>query len=297
MLDGPTKDSPSRLAIDLRDALGLTQEELAAALGVDKRTLSRIEMREIELAGPMLAALELLSRISVADVPRTLEELARHHLAQEGGGEIPALLEKSSASLEKLLLQLPQSRREAMRGAPLGRLVASLWEAGRPWVYWATRARADLPTTSDLAKRHGIICRPLFTDRGEPQPYLFRLRPGDDVLLCYDEVPAAWFRIRRGDEPPVRIELDRPVSDLAGILVRLPPILSFIPQESELGRVLRQADYRLLDNSPPGRRTSGRFFSALRVEPSRRALPLGGPEPRARGSRFAITPFGARAPG
>ncbi len=59
VLDRPP--SPGYI-VSLREALGLTQEEFGARLGVDKMTISRWERGTVRPGGPSLAALERVRR-------------------------------------------------------------------------------------------------------------------------------------------------------------------------------------------------------------------------------------------
>jgi DNA-binding XRE family transcriptional regulator len=289
-------DNFDRAAVELREALGLTQEEMGAVLGVDKRSISRLETGEAQSQGAFRTALHLLLSTESPRAAGVFHDLARLH----GNPDADGLRKTVAAALDRVVATLPSSEQSTAQAGTLRELVACAGRTGRSWVYWATRDRANPGETLALARDHGIICRPVFYaprtgerdgERRDVQPYLLRLRPGDEVLLCHDAVPQAWFRLVEGDATPPDLHADAPVRDSDWLQASLPRVFKFVPLRSALGKRLAGSGYRLHDGSEVGPRARVRFFSALAVEANDRSIFDARPRPRRQGIRFTMTPY------
>jgi transcriptional regulator with XRE-family HTH domain len=250
----------------LRGALGFNQQQFGWLLGVGERSVVRLENGE---AGDVEQSLVRLVRVLGEARVEDVEPLLRGLLT--GGPD--AEHERREA------LGLALGRVRALAGGAALRLKdLRVWR----WVYWATGARADADETLRLAREDGVICRQLRDPTRPPRadsacdyPYLEQLRAGDQVLLCHDQVPQAWFELVAMPSAP------RPVPSA---------VVRFVKSDSRLGERLAKARYRLFDGAEPGRKVSD--FSCLAVKPI--ALAVEVPTPRGRGVRDTMTAFLAR---
>ena len=165
--------------------------------------------------------------------------------------------------------------------------------AERAWVYWATSERADAAGTLDLAREHGVICRPLFDSLGRPNDYLAHLKPNDLLLLYHDEAAQGWFRLAEIEGVAPRAVVSAS-GERAQDLHRLVQsgVVRFVRRGDPLGKLLAQPEwgYRLFDNRPAESSPPSAYFSCLSVtkEPSK---PSGAPQRRRPGERARITPY------
>ncbi len=166
----------------------------------------------------------------------------------------------------------------------LADLLDDAWGHSRPWVYWATSQGTPEKRTLDLADKHGVIARSLSSNQRGIQPYLYRLRPRDRVLLCYNGEALGWYRLLAAEAPTSAGAL--PVRGLQ----QLPPIFKVIPQGSRLGKSLVADGYPAADGLPAGR-SKAKLFTALAVEQLGHPPYPEPPEPRKAGDRFAVTPY------
>lgn len=261
--------SPAQLSARIRRVLRLTQREWAAVLGIEEKSVARLETRGTWVPS-MRRLVKALLATPVRGIDRTLEAV----LAETDEGDVSSAVSAElrlgiSETVKQLAVEL-----QAPFDATLGDLVA-LAPAPSAWVYWATRARADAPGTKELADREGIICRPLRSSTGRPLGYLSLLAPGHRVLLCHDGEPLGWYEL---------VEPKEGALDLDG----LPPVFRDVEQSSRLGRLLASAGYKLSDGSDPASRRNGRF-TCLAVRPVQGELQP--PTPRGPGNRDALTPF------
>jgi DNA-binding XRE family transcriptional regulator len=262
----------------LRWLLGLTQKEMARLLGVQDKTLTRLEadhpwtpsmsrLLRLMLERPVSEAGPLVARLSAIDFD-----------AQENQADLE-LAKRVEGAANRLARE---------RAVPTGSRLLDLVKELRPdtWVYWATSARAGSDETRKLADEAGVICRPLLSARPQAQKgrptdfgYLEKIRPGDRILLCHDGEPQAWYRLHRSARPKGSKE---PKHALA-------PVFRFIPLSSGLGKRLSTSGYRLHDGTLPVERSSG-WFSALCVSREADRL-VERPAPRLAGIRDTMTPF------
>lgn len=264
------------LAARLRALLGLGTSELAQVLGVEPRTMSRMET----WSGSLLTAVRSLAEVSVKRVPALLIELATLHSQRASDPADPASLAalgaKASAALE-------ETSASAEQDAPI---LLDLLARPLPWIYWATSARAGDTKTRELADRDGLIVRPLLqrgtASKTELHPYLLALRPGDEVLLCHDANPVAWYVLERCDDGALadlarqQLHRFRPSSSHRSIdlVDALPSVFRRIDLGSPLGRQLASLGYMLFDGSKPPKGAAAGWFSALGVSPlTERSIP------------------------
>ncbi len=289
-----------RRATNLRDALDVDQGQMGTLLGVNQRTIARMEAAECSgctIPGPLGAALFLLEQVALTRLPATLlllaETLPADYPSTMRDADMPAwraaleravatvemvkgISDGAPASLQRVVELLPErARARAWSSLTLGELLEAAWGKGRPWVYWATSAGTSAERTRELANEQGVIARSLSSGQPGVLPYLFKLRPGDLVLLCHEGRPLDWYRL---------VEADLPDSGgLEGAKERhLPSVFRVIKPESALGKALAADGYPRFNGkaSKPG---TGLHFTALAVErldPPPYAEP---PEPRRAG--------------
>lgn len=275
------------LAARLRALLGLSSAELALVLGVESRTLSRMET----WSGSLLTAIRTLGETSTSAAPALLVELAALHALRASDPPDPADCAAVGVKATAALAEVKSTGDESL---------IDLAAAPLPWIYWATSARAGDTTTRELADGDGLIVRPLLqqgtASKTELHGYLLALRPGDAVLLCHDAAPVAWYRLEPSEDTALldlarqRLQKLRPsTSERAIDLVEaLPPVFRHVEADSALGKRLRSLGYRLFDNSEPRSKGSTTWFSGLCVTP----LP-GRPAPSPQ--EFTRRPPGERA--
>ncbi|MCM2332329.1 MAG: helix-turn-helix domain-containing protein [Anaeromyxobacteraceae bacterium] len=254
-----------RFAARLRAVLGLSSEELAAAIGVDARTINRTET----WSGPVLTSIELIRRLQRDTAPSQLVALAELHARRSGDPADPAWLDALATRLHEATAV------EARDGGDLS--IGALCDRPAAWIYWATSARADDGATRRLADEEGLIVRPLLQrgtrGQGELHAYLLALRPGDEVLLCHDARPIAWYRLKERADAQVtalaRAQLRR--SDSATrieLAEALPPVFRAVARDTVLGGRLTDLGYRLFDNAEPPRSGAASWFTGLAVRPA-----------------------------
>ena len=261
-----------RFASRLRAVLGLSTSELALVVGVDARTLNRMET----WSGSLLTAILLLGEVPASEAADRLFALAEMHASRLTDPPDPADVSRLRSKVaEAMQLTSP---------APADNLSA-LCSRSVSWIYWATTARADDIETKALADEAGLICRPLLQSgthgKWEVHSYLFALRPGDGMLLCHNAKPVAWYLLQatEGKLPNPRTQEERlrraPKSErsVIDLLDALPDVLRFVEARGTLGRRLESSGYRLFDGSDPSSSGSA-WYSALAVEPdASRELP------------------------
>jgi len=255
-----------QLAARLRALLGLSTVDLALVLGIEARTLSRMET----WSGSLLTAIRALAEASPECAPAFLVELATLHAQRASDPPDPAECAAIGAKARAALAE--------GGGAPAARLL-DLCDLPLPWIYWATSARAGDTTTRELADRDGLIVRPLLqqgtASKTELHGYLLALRPGDEVLLCHDATPVAWYRLERSEDGALvdlarqRLQRLRPRASERSIdlVDALPPVFRHIDLTSPLGKQLASLRYRLFDNSEPKGKAAAGWFSGLGVSP------------------------------
>lgn len=254
------------LATRLRALLGLSTADLALVLGVEARTLSRMET----WSGSLLTAIRALAEASPEGAPSFLVELATLHSQRAFDPPDPAERAAIGAKAGAALAEVG--------GLQEARLL-DLCERPLPWIYWATSARAGDTTTRELADRDGLIVRPLLqqgtASKTELHGYLLALRPGDEVLLCHDATPVAWYRLERSEDGALidlarqRLQRLRPSASERSIdlVDALPPVFRHIDLASPLGKQLASLRYRLFDNTEPKGKAAAGWFSGLGVSP------------------------------
>ena len=259
----------------LRALLGLDQKTLGRLLGVDSRTVLRLEAphevqgdASADSPGPAVRLAWLLTQLPIGELDRVV-----HHLTSA-----LASAEASPPKAESIITRL--------RGMPLSpsdrleRAFTLPWS----WTYWGTGARANADATARLANEMGFICRPLCRDREHAPdrrdalglgnvPGLTLLQPGDRVLLAHDDTPIDWFEL---------LEVGPPV----GVTHDLPPVFRFIPRHSPEGERLAKENYRLADGRLPDA-PGGGWFCGLAVRCL--AAPLSTPVTRGPGNRETLT--------
>ncbi len=270
---------PSRRAIDIREALGLDQDEMGALLGVNLRTVSRLEAFE-GAKGGLGAALILLEQLPLNGLSAALAKLGA---AVGGKSESEARLLAAGArhALQRVVDLLPEQRRAATEEMTLAELIAEAWGKGRFWVYWATSAGTSGARTLALADQ-GVIARSISGNGLDVQPYLFKLRPGDQILLCHDGRPLGWYRLRSAEVPP-----DLPGRSAGGDRP-LPPVFRVLACSSELGKQLAADGYPRFDGTrgPSRKPCTALAVTRMRIPPHKAP-----PEPRRPGDRFTVTPY------
>lgn len=290
------------LAARLRALLGLSTSDLALVIGVDARTLTRMET----WSGSVLTSIRALAETSQERAPDLIVELSSLHACRNPDPPDPALLASLGSKARQSLAEL-DSR-------PGSAVLLELCTKPLPWLYWATSARAADTTTRDLADNDGLIVRPLLqgeTDPRELHPYLLALRPGDEVLLCHDSTPVGWYELQSSNDSALihlaRLRLGsrtggtrgKALTSRAGtdpgkgarpieLVDALPAVFRHVELASPLGQRLAATSYRLFDNSPPSPRSAAPWFSVLSV---RRLPGRAVPSP----TEFARRPVGERA--
>ncbi|MEN9797275.1 MAG: hypothetical protein RL653_971 [Pseudomonadota bacterium] len=261
--------APAQLSARIRRVLRLTQREWAAVLGIEEKSLARLETRGTWVPS-MRRLVKALLATPVRGIDRTLAAVLSETDAPGYTSHVSAELRRSiSETVKTLAVEL-----QAPFDATLGDLVEAA-PSPSTWVYWATRARADAPGTRELADREGIICRPLRSSAGRPLAYLSLLAPGHRVLLCHDGEPMAWYELVQPKDGALEVD-------------GLPPVFRDVELSSRLGKVLAAAGYKLGDGSDPAERRTGRF-TCLAVRPVKGELQP--PVARAPGNRDALTPY------
>jgi hypothetical protein len=255
------------LAARLRALLGLTTAELALVVGVEPRTLSRMET----WSGSLLTSIRALAETSRDRAPALLVELAGLHAQRNPDPPDPAELSALGTKAEAALAEVPSGT-----GASL---LAELCAAPLAWIYWATSERAGDTATRDLADQHGLIVRPLLqkgtTSKTELHGYLLALQPGDEVLLCHDATPVAWYQLTPSKDTELtslarqRLQKLRPSSSDRSIdlVDALPAVFRHVELGSALGKQLAANRYHLFDNSEARGKGSTAWFSGLCVAP------------------------------
>lgn len=295
------------LAARLRALLGLTTGDLALVVGVDARTLTRMET----WSGSLLTAIRTLAETSKERAPGLVVELASLHARRNPDPPDPAELASLGKRAEAALGEFGAGASSA--------LLLELCAKPLPWIYWATSARAGDTTTRDLADHDGLIVRPLLQGEVkkkekkslELHSYLLALRPGDSVLLCHDATPVAWYELQPSDDQALtelarqrlrhrsgsdqsKETLKRAATNPASssryleLVDALPAVFRHVELASLLGKRLAANGYHLVDNSPATARTVSGWFSGLCVAP----LPE---EPVPSLDDFARRPAGERA--
>jgi DNA-binding XRE family transcriptional regulator len=251
---------------DLRNALGLTQTQMGRVLGIAEKSLTRLE-RHGEWSDTMLRLVRAILECPLAELEALLIALPSGlDLATAPSDEDRALFARAASHL-RIGARSGDRVRDALARRP----------RGMKWTYWATGAKADADETLTLACNSGIICRPLRSSAGIVPDYLTRLSPGDEILLCHNGLPRAWFTLRRA-----------PLLGVRAPVPNLPPVFRLVPCKSSLGKDLASLDYSNKDGNDPS--TSDAPFSCLSVAHLR---PARGerPKSRQRGNRDAMTPY------
>lgn len=266
----------AKQAASLRRVLGLTQGEMAMLLGIEEKTVTRLES-DAPWTKPMSRLLRLIRATPVAATEKVLRTLLSDDIPDARLGEAESqVLGKALAVVRTRLADHPRLCEMA-----LGE-IADRHARPDEWVYWATGARASREETRRLVDDEGIICRPLKTADAKLAPYLRDLRPGDQILLCHNGRPLAWYRLERQSQKVPDVETRE-----------LPPVFRWVPVDSALGERLRRSNYRAHDGTQPDDLRRG-AFSCLAVRPIDRPLEV--PEPRRHGINHTMTPFLRRAP-
>ncbi len=259
-----------KLAAQTRQALGLTQAQMARLLGIAPKSLTRLETKDEEWPPALQRVIRLLLECRLSDLERTLVAL---HDGLSMSESPPAEHESLAAHAHRTVRANGDARRD---GRDRVRDLVGRLHRPTAWVYWANGARADAANTLAMADA-GILCRPLLDALGNRPDYLARLAPGQRILLCHNGEPLRWYKLRKSRR--------KKFADFPA----LPPVLRFVKADSALGRRLRDFGYRTQRGSIAS--SPGELFSCLAVFPLKDALVH--PEARGRGVRDAMTPFRA----